>query len=105
MISRKRFATGMILLILLILSPVGYLIYDDATNPYVCVKKETVVDILSLNYRSATILLSDNSTVVVNQATLSPGDAYCVKRVKRSEASTIVTLDEDESWIKTPIDY
>jgi len=44
-----------------------------------CIIQSTVKKILDLDYRSATILLSTGEKVVVNQATLKPGDSYCAK--------------------------
>jgi len=55
------------------------LTYIDAAYPYTCLEHSTVKSILSLNYRDATILLENGSTVAVNQATLKPGEEFCVK--------------------------
>lgn len=43
----------------------------------VCKNEETVLKILEVNYRSATVLLSDGSKRTVNQASFSPGDKFC----------------------------
>lgn len=45
-----------------------------------CTKQATVVEIVSINYREASVRLSDDTVRVVNQATLKPGDVYCVTR-------------------------
>lgn len=51
----------------------------DVVHPVICTESSNVTSILSLDYRSADILLENGSKVTVNQATLKPGDAYCVK--------------------------
>jgi hypothetical protein len=47
-----------------------------------CVEEVRVVEILELRYRDAVILTSDGQHRTVNQATLRPGDALCVRRDK-----------------------
>jgi hypothetical protein len=52
-------------------------IYDNK-HPLQCVASSKVVDILSLEYRDATIKLENGKVVSVNQATLKKGDNYCL---------------------------
>lgn len=54
-------------------------IYIDYAHPVECVKSATVQKILSVNYRSATILLDNGETHVVHQESLQPGSPYCLK--------------------------
>lgn len=48
--------------------------------PQNCEGESKVKEILSLQYRDATIKLENGMVVKVNQATLRPGDMYCFKR-------------------------
>lgn len=43
-----------------------------------CLEERKVKSILELNYRDATIELDDSTIEVVNQATLKPGDSFCL---------------------------
>jgi hypothetical protein len=45
----------------------------------VCVDEVTVKAILELHYRDAIIELTDGRKHTVNQATLKPGDKFCLK--------------------------
>lgn len=60
-------------------SMTAYFIYEDIKHPIVCVNSAIVKSIVSINGRSATILLDTGATVVVNQATLAPGSTFCTK--------------------------
>lgn len=44
-----------------------------------CVDVAKVDSILALQYRDAVIKLTDGRTTIVNQATLHPGDDYCMQ--------------------------
>lgn len=52
-------------------------------HPMICVEQTTVKEILELDYRDGVILLSNGETRRVNQATLKPGDSFCVKFVRK----------------------
>lgn len=58
--------------------------YNLPVNDPKCVEVGTVTKILSLNYRDATIETSNGKTIVVNQATLKPGDSICTKRESKN---------------------
>jgi len=45
----------------------------------VCKRSETVTSILELKYRDAVVLLSNDEKLIVNQASLKPGDTVCVE--------------------------
>ena len=62
---------------------VAYEIHDSNAHPMMCVEKTTVKSILALNYRSATILTSDGMEHEVSQATLKPGDDFCLRYEKK----------------------
>lgn len=44
-----------------------------------CLEQTKVKEIVALMYRDAKIKLDDGSTMIVNQATLKPGDTICKK--------------------------
>ena len=60
-----------------------FIMKDEAEHPWVCVQSKTVDSILSVQYRSATIKFTDGTTEDVNQATLKPGDKWCIRSVKK----------------------
>lgn len=65
----------------------GYYMYDEAVNTHwVCHEEVIVLDILKVNYRSATIL-TDKGEKVLNQATVKDGDTICLRgeRVRNKE--------------------
>ncbi len=74
-----------------IISVLAYIIIGESTGAitYHCVKTVTVVDILSVNYRSATILTEDNEEIELNQETFTIGDEICVKYKKETDWSKI----------------
>lgn len=53
--------------------------HEDKIHPPVCLKSVKVVSIDALMYRSASITLDDGQHIIVNQATLKPGDNFCTK--------------------------
>lgn len=59
---------------------------SDHSEPGVCTDESKVKAILSIDYRDATILLEDGRKLRVNQASLKPGDTYCVSRKGRAQA-------------------
>lgn len=59
------------------------IIYWEKGNPLVCVESYKIQKILSVHYRSATILLSNGNTHTINQGRLIPGKEYCVKRERK----------------------
>jgi sensor c-di-GMP phosphodiesterase-like protein len=63
-----------------VLGLTSYMIYQDIAHPYKCVQTSIVTQILELQYREAMIQLADGRKVVVDQATLKPGDTFCLKR-------------------------
>jgi hypothetical protein len=56
---------------------VTYGIYEDVYHDRVCYDSVTVVGILRVDYRDATLLLSDGTQVILSQSYTQPGDAYC----------------------------
>lgn len=58
--------------------------YMDDFPVRTCQESSTVKEILSLEYRDATILLTNGQTISVNQAVLKPGDSICIKWFKDS---------------------
>lgn len=74
------------ILIMFIIIP-GYLVYDENVNTHwVCHEETIVLDILEVDYRSATIL-TDKGEKVLNQATVKDGDTICLRgeRVRNEE--------------------
>lgn len=69
---------GLIALSLVAMAGAGYALFNSIQHPAVCLSHSKVERILALNYRDATIQLADGSTRTVNQATLKPGDDYCL---------------------------
>jgi hypothetical protein len=53
---------------------------DAQLGPMVCTEKSKIKEITSLRYRSATVLLENGQSVDAYQATLKPGDYWCLKR-------------------------
>lgn len=49
------------------------------SNPPTCVANTTVKSIDRLEYRSAVITLANGQHIYVDQATLAPGDTFCIK--------------------------
>lgn len=67
------------LIILLIVAVLLFIVaYFESKYVTVCTRESIVEDILSINYRSADILLENGMTITVNQATLAPGDDWCL---------------------------
>lgn len=62
---------------------VAYVAHYDEKYPMQCVSSSKVADILSLDYRSATIKLENGKEVVVNQATLKKGDDFCLAHERK----------------------
>lgn len=52
--------------------------YDDA-HPPVCLKTTKVVSINSIYYRGASVTMSNGQTYDLYQATLKPGDDFCIQ--------------------------
>ena len=73
-----KFNVIVFLMVLYALAASGWAIHIAATNPVVCKKTSTVVEILELRHRDAVIRLADGTVKTVNQATLKPGDSTCV---------------------------
>lgn len=63
----------------MILAGIAYYYDNQNIKTRQCLDEVTVTEILSLDYRDATIKLSNGNTKVVNQATLKPGDKLCLK--------------------------
>lgn len=57
----------------------------DSNNPLTCVQSSKVKEILSVNYRSASIKLVSGEVITLNQATIKPGDDYCLKYLRQDE--------------------
>lgn len=57
----------------------------DQHDPLVCVDEVTVKEILSVDFRDATILTTDGRQITVNQEKLKPGSPYCVNKEHRSK--------------------
>lgn len=57
----------------------------DITNPLVCVADSKVVDIVSLEGRSATIKLENGTILEVYGSFLKQGDNYCLKYARKNE--------------------
>ena len=67
------------ILLLLIFGIVSYGIdMDRKLYPPVCLEAVKVVSIDSINYRGAMVTMSDGQTYSLYQATLKPGDNYCI---------------------------
>jgi len=65
--------------IVIFIGIVGYIIYDETVNTHVvCHEEGVVLDILSVNYRDATIL-TDKGKIILNQATIKDGDTICLR--------------------------
>ena len=65
----------------------AYIVHDQAVNTHqVCYEEGVVLDILSVNYRDATIL-TDKGKIILNQATVKDGDVICLRsgRVRNDE--------------------
>ncbi len=74
-------------IVVIILGITGYAVYDEEVNTRsVCYEEGIVLDILSVNYRDATIL-TDKGKVILNQATVKDGDTICLRsgRVRNEE--------------------
>lgn len=65
----------MIFIFTILVCIVGYI---DSKYVTVCTRSSIVEEILSIDYRDADILLENGMTVTVNQATLEPGDKWCL---------------------------
>ena len=74
-------------IIVIIFGIVAYVIHDEVNTHRVCLEEAVVLDILSVNYRSATIL-TDKGEVVLNQATVKDGDTLCLRseRVRNEDS-------------------
>lgn len=66
-----------IIIFTIIIAFAGYVYWVEENYEYRCVGESKVVEILSLRYRSADILLENGMVITVNQATLTVGDNYC----------------------------
>lgn len=55
------------------------MIHYDHTHPPICLTETKVVSIDAVHYRSASITLADGQKVEVFQATLKPGDNFCIQ--------------------------
>jgi len=65
-----------------------YIVYDETVNTHVvCLEEGVVSDILSVNYRDATILTVKGREIVLNQSTVKDGDVLCLRseRVRNDE--------------------
>ncbi len=65
----------------------AYIVHDQSVNTHrVCYEEGVVLDILSVNYRDATIL-TDKGKIILNQATVKDGDIICLRsgRVRNEE--------------------
>jgi hypothetical protein len=56
-----------------------------ASHTLTCDEMTKVMQILEIHYRGATVLLKNGKTVDVYQATLKPGDDYCMKWTQGKE--------------------
>ena len=57
----------------------GLIYYSHDDRVLVCDESQKVSKILELRYREAVILLENGNEIIVNQASLKPGDNFCVK--------------------------
>lgn len=55
------------------------LYYDFETVKTVCTNEATVVEIVSVDYRHSTALMSNGNTETFNQRTYKPGDVMCLE--------------------------
>jgi hypothetical protein len=78
----KTFIIIGILTVIVILLLALRAVRNDYLHPYQCSQFKIVDKILSDNYRDATIQFTDGSSLIVNQATVAPGDNFCVNSVR-----------------------
>jgi hypothetical protein len=73
------FIFSLVVLVVIVLgTALSILLLISTQLTSVCTAESKVVDIVSVNYRDATIKLENGQLVTVNQATLKKGDAYCL---------------------------
>lgn len=75
----RLYKAAVILIPVLILAFIGYLIYEEETNPRVCVESSAIVEIVSVDRRSATIRLENGQLHTLDQSTVKPGDMFCLR--------------------------
>ena len=63
----------------------AWITYYNNVNPLVCVESSKVMSILSLQYRSATVLLENGKTQEVSQVMLKPGDDFCHRMERKNK--------------------
>ncbi len=91
---KRRWRASMVIptiAVVAIFSTLAYILIGEATGAitYSCTKEFTVVDILSVNYRSATILTEDNEEIVLTQERFTVGDKICVKSKRKTDWTNI----------------
>lgn len=70
---------GISSLVIFALIVVFLTITEITAPPPTCVEEAVVKEILSVQYRHATFLLTDGRQVTLSQATLKPGDTFCMR--------------------------
>lgn len=69
----------------IVASLIAFFCVQQTKYKMVCTSESMVVDIISLEYRDATIKLANGQIVKVNQATLKKGDSYCLRYEKEEQ--------------------
>lgn len=57
---------------------VAYAVHEDEIHPPVCLETTKVVSIDSIHFRGATVTMGNGQTYELYQATLKPGDDFCL---------------------------
>lgn len=66
-------------LLLFIFGILSWGLHQDKIHPPVCLETTQVVSIDSISYRSAKVTMGNGQTYDLYQATLKPGDNFCLK--------------------------
>lgn len=67
------------IMFLLVVAIFWAMMHYDKTHPPVCLKTTKVVTINSIYYRGASVTMSNGQTYDLYQATLKPGDDFCIE--------------------------
>lgn len=80
-----------IIMVGVFLPAIAYIVIGESIGAitYSCTREVTVADILRVDYRSATILTTDQEEIILNQETFTVGDTLCVKTKRTTDWSKI----------------
>ena len=87
-IPKSRGNITLVVVLMLITAGLVTTCVRDNNNPLTCVQSSKVKEIISVNYRSADIKLTSGEVITLNQATIKPGDDYCLKYMRKDELKT-----------------